>query len=412
MKYPLLATSLVALALQSQLAAPAYATDLVMGSWRTEDIDAWNRILGAFHTKHPEINIRFEPTVNTEYMPALQTQLQAKKGPDIISCAPFDFALKLYNMGGLADISDLRGYENFPETALAGWRTDDGKHTYCVPVGSVIQGFYYNKNIFQKIGLAAPKTESEFFAALDKLKKNGVTPLDMGTKDLWPSVDLAFNSVWPNYCDGENTRKALIAGTAKLTDECFMKAFNVVARWGAYLPDGSQSIGYADTQQIFPLGNAAIFPGGSWEIPLLGKIADFDIGVFPPFEPDGKTPGKCWFVDHVDMGIGMNANTSHPPEVRAFLEWLTTPEFSQLFIDNQPGFFPLSKYKVSSKNPLAAEFASWREKCGSVIRLPSQFLSRGTPGLEQTLEDSVYLLIRGQETPQQTADKAQASIQH
>jgi raffinose/stachyose/melibiose transport system substrate-binding protein len=98
--------------------------------------------------------------------------------------------------------------------------------------------------------------------------------------------------------------------------------------------------------------------------------------------------------------------------VRAFLEWLTTPEFSQLFIDNRPGFFPLSKYKVSSKNPLAAEFASWREKCGSVIRLPSQFLSRGTPGLEQTLEDSVYLLIRGQETPQQTADKAQASIQH
>jgi raffinose/stachyose/melibiose transport system substrate-binding protein len=203
-KYPLLATSLVALALQSQLAAPAYATDLVMGSWRTEDIDAWNRILGAFHTKHPEINIRFEPTVNTEYMPALQTQLQAKKGPDIISCAPFDFALKLYNMGGLADISDLRGYENFPETALAGWRTDDGKHTDCVPVGSVIQGFYYNKNIFQKIGLAAPKTESEFFAALDKLKKNGVTPSTWG-----PRIS-GLPSTWLSTAFGQTTAMAKI----------------------------------------------------------------------------------------------------------------------------------------------------------------------------------------------------------
>jgi raffinose/stachyose/melibiose transport system substrate-binding protein len=204
MKYPLLATSLVALALQSQLAAPAYATDLVMGSWRTEDIDAWNRILGAFHTKHPEINIRFEPTVNTEYMPALQTQLQAKKGPDIISCAPFDFALKLYTRGGLADISDLRGYENFPETALAGWRTDDGKHTYCVPVGSVIQGFYYNKNIFQKIGLAAPKTESEFFAALDKLKKNGVTPSTWG-----PRIS-GLPSTWLSTAFGQTTAMAKI----------------------------------------------------------------------------------------------------------------------------------------------------------------------------------------------------------
>jgi raffinose/stachyose/melibiose transport system substrate-binding protein len=401
-----------ALIASAQFASSAQSADLVMDSWRTEDIDAWNRILGTFHAKHPDINIRFEPTVNTEYMPALQTQLQAKKGPDIISCPPFDFSLKLYNTGGLADISDLKGFENFPDTALAAWSTDDGKHIYCVPVGSVIQGFYYNKNIFKKLGLSVPKTESEFFTTLDTLKKNGVTPLDMGTKDLWPVVDLAFNSLWPNYCDGENTRKALIAGTAKLTDECFLKALNVVARWGAYLPDGNESIGYPDTQQIFPLGNAAIFPGGSWEIPLLGKIADFDIGVFPPFEPDGKTSDRCWFVEHVDMGIGMNANTSHPAEVRTFLEWLTTPEFAQLFVENQPGFFSLSKHKVSSKNPLAAEFASWRDKCGSVIRLPSQFLSRGTPGLEQTLEDNLYLMVRGKETPQEVADKAQASTKH
>jgi raffinose/stachyose/melibiose transport system substrate-binding protein len=412
MKKFAIAAILAALAFPVPTANTALATDLVMGSWRTEDIAAWNRIIGAFHAKHPDINIRFEPTVNTQYLPTLQTQLQAKKGPDVISCFPFDYSLKLYDLGGLADISDLKGFENFPDTALAAWRTDDGKHVYCVPVGSVIQGFYYNKNIFEKLGLKVPTTESEFFAALDKIKAAGVTPLDMGTKDLWPSVDLAFNSTWPNYCDGENTREALIAGTAKLTDECFVKALTAVARWGAYLPDGSESISYPDTQQIFPLGDAAIFPGGSWEIPLLDKIADFQIGVFPPVEPDGKTSGKCWFVDHVDMGIGMNAYTSHPAEVKAFLEWLMTPEFSQLFIDNQPGFFPLSKFKVSSKNPLAAEFASWREKCGSVIRLPTQFLSRGTPGLEQVLEDNVYQMIRGKETSQEVAEKAQAAIKH
>lgn len=73
---------IVALACSLKFVTAALATDLVMGSWRTEDIDAWNRILAAFHARHPEINIRFEPTVNTEYLPALQTQLQSKKGPD------------------------------------------------------------------------------------------------------------------------------------------------------------------------------------------------------------------------------------------------------------------------------------------------------------------------------------------
>src|SRR5262245_12722856 len=186
-----------ALTVPVQFVQPAFATDLLMGSWRTEDIDAWNAIIAAFHAKHPDINIAFEPTVNTEYLPALQTQLEAKKGPDIISCFPFDYSLKLYDLGGLADISDLKGLENYPDTALAGWRTDDGKHVYCVPVCSVLQGFYFNQSIFQKLGLNVPKTESEFFAVLDALKKAGETPIDMGTKDTWPVVDLAFNSEWP-----------------------------------------------------------------------------------------------------------------------------------------------------------------------------------------------------------------------
>ena len=163
-----IAASFIALTFSGQLPPSAQAADLVMGSWRTEDVDAWNRIIAAFHAKHPDINIRFEPTVNTDYLPALQTQLQAKKGPDIISCFPFDYSLKLYDMGGLADISNLKGLENFPDSALAAWRTDDGKHTYCVPVGSVIQGFYYNKSIFKKLGLSPPKTENELFSDLGR----------------------------------------------------------------------------------------------------------------------------------------------------------------------------------------------------------------------------------------------------
>ena len=54
---------------------------------------------------------------------------------------------------------------NFSDVAKAAWQTDDGKTTFCVPMASVIHGFIYNKDAFDKLGLTPPKTEAEFFAA-------------------------------------------------------------------------------------------------------------------------------------------------------------------------------------------------------------------------------------------------------
>jgi raffinose/stachyose/melibiose transport system substrate-binding protein len=383
---------------------------LVMGSWRTEDIEQWNRILDVFHAAHPNIEVSFQPTLNTEYVASLRTQLQAKAGPDIISCFPFDNALADYEMGGLSDISGLPGLENFPAAALAAWTTDDGKATYCVPVASVIHGFIYNKTMFDKHGISVPKTESDFFAALDALKAAGETGLAIGTKDAWTSFQLGFNNVWGNYCDGEESRQQLIGGTAKFTDECVIKALDSVARWQSYLPEGHQSIGYGDAQQLFLLGRGAIYPSGSWEIPLFMAEADFELGAFQPYVPDDRADGKCWINDHVDMAIGMNANTAHPEEARTFLEWLTTPEFAQVFITNQPGFFPLATHAVSSDNPLAAEFASWRQECGSTIRVADQYLSRGNPAANQLLDDNVYLMVRGEIEPAAVGQSVQAGL--
>ena len=120
--------------------------ELTMGSWRTEDIEQWDAILTVFHAENP--NIHFEPTLNTEYNTQIQTLTAAGEGPDLITCRPFDVAGAWYNSGGLADISDLPGLENFSDVALGAWSTDDASVTYCVPMATVIHGFIYNKEIF------------------------------------------------------------------------------------------------------------------------------------------------------------------------------------------------------------------------------------------------------------------------
>ena len=385
--------------------------ELTMGSWRTEDIEQWANILEVFHAEHPNIHINFEPTLNTEYDAQLRNQLEGGVGPDLITCRPFDRALLNYELGGLADISDLEGLENFPEVALSAWSTDDGSVTYCVPMASVIHGFIYNKTLFDELGLEAPTTEDEFFAVMDALAAAGETPLAISTKDAWTTSTMGFNNLWPAFCDGEATRQAIINGEASFTDECFMATYESLAAWEAYMPEGHESIGYADTQQMFPLGLAAVYPSGSWEIPLFNDLADFEMGAFPPYLPGDGTDATCAISDHVDIAVGMNANTEHPEEARTFLEWLTTQEFAQVFSDNQPGFFSLSNHTVELADPLAAEFVSWRENCDQTIRMFDQFLSRGEPGGNQLMNETIPLLVQGNMTPEEVGTTIQTGLE-
>ena len=109
--------------------------------------------------------------------------------------------------------------ENFSDVAKAAWTTDDGKTTFCVPMASVIHGFIYNKDAFDKLGLTAPTTEDEFFAVLDKIKADGTyIPLAMGTNDQWEAATMGYQNIGPNYWKGEEGRMALIEGKQKLTD--------------------------------------------------------------------------------------------------------------------------------------------------------------------------------------------------
>jgi len=391
----------------------AHAQDkvtLILGSWRTEDIEGYGKMLALFNAANPNIEVKFEPTLNTEYDAQLTTALQGGQGPDLITCRPFDRALLLYQAGFLTNIKDLPGLEHFSDVAKSAWSTDNKDAVYCVPMASVIHGFIYNKDIFAQVGVEVPKTESEFFAVLDKIKAAGITPLDITTKDSWTTATMAFENIGVNYWDGENGRLALVEGKAKVTDKPYVDALASIAKWGPYLPEGHESIGYADAQQLFPLGQAAIYPSGSWEIPLFESQADFQMGAFMPYLPDGADPKSCWIDDHVDIAIGGNAKSAHPEEVKTFLQWLTSQEFAQAFADNQPGFFPLADHQIDIKDPLAAEFLSWRSQCKSSIRLFYQFLSRGDPAATQVMTDNVYLMIQGKETPEDVAKKIQDGL--
>jgi raffinose/stachyose/melibiose transport system substrate-binding protein len=389
----------------------AMAGNLKIESWRNDDAEIWKtKIIPAFNKKYPDIKIDFVATPPKEYNAALNARLQGGTAGDLITCRPFDASLDLYNKGNIVALTGvIQGLSGFSEVAKAAWTTDDGKTTFCVPMGSVIHGFMYNKDIFSKLGLKEPKTEEEFFAVLDAIKKDGnYTPLDMGTNDQWEAATMGFQNIGPNYWKGEEGRKALIAGTQKFTDPQYVAVFETLAKWAPYMGSGYKAQTYPDSQNLFSLGKAAIYPAGSWDIATFRSQASFDLGVFKPPLPKGAT--DCYISDHTDIGLGINKASKNQEDAKKFLEWITTEEFATIFANEVPGFFPLSGAKVQLKDDVAQSFVSWRGECKSTIRNSYQILSRGTPNLENDLWNVSAQVINGTLTPQAAAKQAQDGL--
>ena len=170
-----------------------------------------------------------------------------------------------------------------------------------------------------------------------------------------------------------------------------------IARWKPYLGDGFEAQTYPDSQNLFTLGRAAIYPTGSWEISPFGKDATFEMGAFKP--PVKNAGDKCYISDHVDIGMGINAASPNKEAAKAFVEWVGSPEFAELYGNALPGFIPLAKAPIKFENPLAQEFVSWREQCGATIRLPYQIISRGTPNLWNEMWVVSANVINGTQTP-------------
>ncbi|HWJ88065.1 MAG TPA: ABC transporter substrate-binding protein [Pelagibacterium sp.] len=393
-------------------AGPLLAQDvtLTIESWRNDDLPIWqNTLIPAFEASHPGIKLNFAPTAPTEYNAALNAKLDAGSAGDIITCRPFDASLALYQQGYLADLTDLEGMANFPDVAKSAWSTDDGSEVFCVPMASVIHGFIYNADAFAELGLEEPTTEAEFFAVLDAIKADGsYIPLAMGSVDQWEAASMGYHNIGPAYWHGEEGRLALIAGDAKFTDEEWTEPLRVLGRWADYTGDGYHSQTYPDSQNLFTLGRAAIFPAGSWEISLFEEQADFAMGAFPP--PIPAEGDQCYISDHTDIGIGMNANANNPEAARAFLNWVASAEFAGLYSNALPGFFALSNEPVELDNALANEFVSWRQNCESSIRPTYQILSRGTPNLENDNWLHAANVLAGTETAEEAAKAIQDGL--
>ena len=390
----------------------AEAVELTLGSWRVDDVDAWDAILAAFNAEYPNITINFDPTNPPDYNATLRTQLETSTAPDLFFVRSFATGLELFDEGYVASLANLPGLEeNVPAGARAPWSTADGE-PFAVPIAAVSHGIYYNQDLFEANGIAVPQTWEELLVAAQTLKDAGVTPFSNGTKDAWDINEVVMMTLLPNNVGGFDGRMAYLNGERCFNDADVVAAYQEIQDLTPYLPEDFIATDYYTAEQLFVQGQAAMMFDGSWSISAFEKDApEFNWSVFPAPPPAGK---DMYISFHMDAAIGMNTASENQEAAMTFLEWLEGETFAEAFGNGVPGFFPVSKNVPTLTDPVANEFLSFNSKAaGTDIRFVWEKLLGSPAGTLDTytaMNDGVIAVLKGEQTPQEAADSLQAAI--
>jgi len=260
------------------------------GSW----LDSVNAFLDGFNKKYPDIKVKRNDVESEAFKTSIGVTLAGGNPPDVFSYWAGARTKFFVDRDLCLDISEFWKTTELdksfsPETKAAA-ATYNGKE-YAVPISMFPMYVYYNKNIFDKYGLVAPKTWDEFLNVCDTLKSNGVIPIALGSKNRWPAYVwfdcLLVRSAGPDF------REGLMQGKESYTDPKVLKAFEL---WKDLLDKGyfdknHASYNWAEALATMVRGETAMnyqgaFATGALITDLKQKpLEDFDFFKLPPIDP-------------------------------------------------------------------------------------------------------------------------------
>ncbi|ROT32728.1 extracellular solute-binding protein [Micromonospora sp. HM5-17] len=151
-------------------------------------LSVWAELANAYMAQHPDVKINITPLENQAFKSKLTTVTQSGKAPSLFSSWGGGVLKQQVEAGLVKDISGaMPGFiENISPVPLKYYQVD-GKQ-YALPFDNGMVGFWYNKDLFAKAGIAAPpQTWGEFLEVVRKLKASGTIPIALGGKEKWPA---------------------------------------------------------------------------------------------------------------------------------------------------------------------------------------------------------------------------------
>ena len=225
---------------------------------------AFQAAVKQFEAANPDTQVVLNVYDHESYKQSLPNWLTSAP-PDVVLWYTGTRMRQFVQPGLLADVSALWTApmkQAFGATAV-GLVTDDGKQ-YAVPYTQYQYGLYYRGDILKKAGVGPIKSWDDLVGACDKLNAIGVAPIDIGSKDLWPTA------AWFDYLDlrinGYAAHMALMSGKSSYLDA---KVRDVFAHWKqlldhkCFVPNHAE-LSMQESQAVLFQGRAAMMLIGNF----------------------------------------------------------------------------------------------------------------------------------------------------
>lgn len=383
-------------------------TTLTLWSWRVEDKEAYDKIFDVYEEQNPGVTVQVKTFKNDEYDTILSTGLTEEGGPDVAQLRAYGGLQDLVEAERLVSLDEeVDGLQNFPDRVLDGARGRADGNIYGVPFAMQTMVVYYNKALFDEHGLSEPETWDEFMSAAETLEGAGVTPLSTTGNDPWmlPIVHDVLTA--PRYGGGEFEDRVL-SGETDFTDSDYVASLELLDQMREYFPDDVAGVGYETSRTLFVNGQAAMFPGGSFELGFFqDSNPDFEMGVFAAPPPPDSVVDQSLTPGWVDTSFGVNANADNKQAALDLVNWMATKDFQQRFTNQVKQISPMPG--VQPQDPLLAEMVQLYEN------QPAPYLHLinfryGEPNGDVLLGDGIQSMWLDEQSPREVAQSVQKGI--
>ncbi len=360
----------------------------------------WNELVADFKKKYQDAEVDLRVIGWTQLPQQVSTMVTTGQTPDLLNFNTYaSFAADdLLTRGDEVISSELKGqfYENF-----YGAGSIEGA-LYGIPFIASIRNLYYNKEIFERVGIKEPPTYwDELVETATAIKEEtGIPGFGLPMTEFEAQADFSY-FIWGN--GGDWKRDGDWSFNLPENVEALQFMTDLVNKYKVTNPDPT-TINRDELQKVFAQGQLGMMNTANFFPTILEQEApdlDWDFGAIPRNEG----------IPEFSLGVEdflMVFNTAENTElIGNFLDFFYEEERYIKFLE-QEGMLPTTKpvgETMSAKDPMTARFVSQLPK--------AKFYPLQDPQLDTVFKDltrACQQALTQEKTPKQALDELQQTV--
>jgi ABC-type glycerol-3-phosphate transport system substrate-binding protein len=295
---------------------------------------AYKEIAKKFEENNPDIKVE----IITDYADETKIKETLSKSGDIdVLGIKRNQVIEFARSGLIADLSQVLE-ENQLEKKLykvsQGYGKYNGK-TYGIGDMPMVIEWFYNVDMFNRLGLKEPTNLKELKTVSSKLKNNQINPIAIGAMDEW-TLGMFFGMITAQTTGVVELTSHYGSDSQAYKDvQGIRNAFNIYGDLiGSSIPKSNADINYRQSIDDFVKGKAAILPAGSWAIQVIDEIKPsgfqyktFEQGINFVENPVSKYSATAGQI------LVLSSKSKNTKEAQKFISYLLSEEAQKIFVE-------------------------------------------------------------------------------